>query len=380
MSHSAIPILDLVSQYASIRDEVRAAVDAVMDRQEFILGREVRALESELAGDLGVRHCLGTSSGTDSLLLAFMALGIGPGDEVIVPAFTFFATAGAVSRLGARPVFADVDPATGLLNLQDAAARVTKRTRAIVPVHLYGQSVDMDTLTRIAALHRLAIVEDCAQSIGATWKGRQTGSFGDIGCFSFFPSKNLGAFGDAGLVSTQSDRLAEGMRILRAHGAMPKYWHHVVGGNFRLDEIQAAVLRVKRRHLGEWAEGRAQVAAWYGQRWGGLPVAAPTIHHDAGMVWHQYTIRILESSVHGDLRGARDAIHKYLESEGIQTMIYYPYPLHLLPCFADLGGQAGDLPGAELAAASVLSLPIDPALSEDHVDRVVGAIRRWFGA
>lgn len=376
---TSIPILDLVGQYASIREEVRAAVDAVMDRQEFILGREVRALEHELASDLQVRHALGVSSGTDALLLAFMALGIGPGDEVLVPAFTFFATAGAVSRLGARPVFVDVDPGSGLIDLADAAAKVTSKTRAIVPVHLFGQSVDLDSLCRIAALNRLAIVEDCAQSIGASWRGRQTGSVGDIGCFSFFPSKNLGAFGDAGLVTTQSDRLAEGMRILRAHGAHPKYWHHVVGGNFRLDEIQAAVLRVKRRHLNRWSAGRDRVAAAYDERLAGLPIARPSVDPSARMVWHQYTIRVLDSKPHlGDLRSTRDGLQKHLEARGVQTMIYYPYPLHLLPCFADLGGKVGDLPGAELAAATVLSLPIDPDLSDAQIDHVVGALRSWF--
>jgi dTDP-4-amino-4,6-dideoxygalactose transaminase len=365
-----VPLLDLVHQYQEIREEVRAAADAVMDRQEFIMGREVKALEAELAADLGVRHALAISSGTDALFLALWALGIGPGDEVLVPSFTFFATAGAVSRLGATPVFVDVEFDTMLMDLDDARRKVTGRTRAVLPVHLFGAAMDLDALRALCEGHGLHLVEDCAQSIGAAWKGRATGSVGRFGCFSFFPSKNLGAFGDGGLLTSQDDDLADHAALLRVHGARPKYHHHVVGGNFRLDELQAAILRVKRRHLARWNEGRARVAGWYDEHLGiewrqRVPAGATT-------VWHQFTVTIPEGV-------DRDHVQRLLHEDGVGTAVYYPVPLHEQGCFRQLGYQPQDLPNATTLARRVLSLPIDPSLREEQVAFVAERLRHHCG-
>ncbi len=361
-----VPLLDLVAQYQEIRTEVREAVDAVMDRQEFIMGREVKALEEELAADLGVRHALGISSGTDALLLALWVLGVGPGDDVLVPSFTFFATAGAVSRMGARPVFVDVDAQTMLMDLADARAKRTPRTRAIIPVHLFGATMDLDALEAFARDSGIHLVEDCAQSLGAAWKGRATGSVGAFGCFSFFPSKNLGAYGDGGLLTTQDDELAERARLLRIHGAKPKYHHHLVGGNFRLDELQAAILRVKRRHLGRWNAGRAQVADWYdthlGAQWRQQLVPG------GATVWHQFTITVPDGT-------DRSEVQRALADDGIGTAVYYPVPLHEQPCFANLGYTPESLPHASRLARQVLSLPIDPSLHEAQVAFVSERVR-----
>ncbi len=373
-----VPSLDLLAQYATIRDEVNAAVNGVLESQRFILGPEVAALESEIADYLGCAHAIGVSSGTDALLAALMALGIGPGDEVITTGFTFFATAGAVHRLGGRPVFVDVDPATLNLDPERVADAVTERTRAIVPVHIFGKTADMDALQDVARRHGLAVIEDACQSIGADHRGAMTGTLGELGCFSFFPSKNLGGIGDGGLVTTSDDGLADEVRRLRAHGSKPKYFHHVVGGNFRLDAINAAVLRVKLRHLDAWTEGRRRAARRYADLFAaaGLlstdgPVLALPPGDDGGKhVFHQYVIRARE----------RDALQQHLGDSGVGTAVYYPRPLHLQPCFADLGYGEGDFPHSERASLEVLALPMYPELTAELQGHVVDSIAAFYGA
>lgn len=367
-----VPLLDLTRQYRPIRDEVMAAIARVCDSQHFILGEEVEALERELAAMLEVRHAVGVSSGTDALLVAMMACGVGPGDEVVVPVYSFFATAGSVARLGARPVFADIDPATFNLDPDRAAAALTPRTRAIVPVHLFGQSADLEPVLDAARARGIAVIEDAAQAIGARYGGRPVGSLGTFGCFSFFPSKNLGAFGDGGLVTTGDDGLAERVRLLRNHGMQPKYWHHAVGGNFRLDAVQAAVLRVKARHLAQWTEARQRNAARYRQLFAGagleevgLPVEAPGRDH----IYNQFVVRVRD----------RDRLRAWLSARGIGTEVYYPVPFHLQPCFADLGWREGDFPQAEAAARDTLALPIFGELTAAEQERVVDAIAAFYG-
>lgn len=367
-----VPLLDLTRQYQPIRDEVMAAIARVCDSQHFILGEEVEALERELAAMLEVRHAVGVSSGTDALLVAMMACGVGPGDEVVVPVYSFFATAGSVARLGARPVFADIDPATFNLDPDRAAAALTPRTRAIVPVHLFGQSADLEPVLDAARARGIAVIEDAAQAIGARYGGRPVGSLGTFGCFSFFPSKNLGAFGDGGLVTTGDDGLAERVRLLRNHGMQPKYWHHAVGGNFRLDALQAAVLRVKARHLAQWTEARQRNAARYRQLFAGagleevgLPVEAPGRDH----IYNQFVVRVRD----------RDRLRAWLSARGIGTEVYYPVPFHLQPCFADLGWREGDFPQAEAAARDTLALPIFGELTAAEQERVVDAIAAFYG-
>jgi dTDP-4-amino-4,6-dideoxygalactose transaminase len=362
-----VPLLDLQAQYAPLRDEILAAIARVADSQRFIGGPEVEAFEREIADDLGVAHAVGLSSGTDALLVALMALGIGPGDEVITPTFSFFATAGCVTRVGAIPRFVDIDPATFNLDAAAVADALTARTRAIIPVHLYGQCADMDPLLDLARRSGIAVIEDAAQAIGATYKGRQAGAMGTAGCFSFFPSKNLGAFGDAGLLTTNDDALAREARLLRNHGAEPKYIHQRIGGNFRLDAIQAAVLRVKRPHLAGWSEARRRNAGRYDRLFAasgaavGLPARAPDRRH----IFNQYVVRV----------PARDAVREALAARGIGTEVYYPVPFHLQPCFAPLGYREGDFPAAEAAAADVLALPIYGELTEAQQVEVVDGVR-----
>jgi dTDP-4-amino-4,6-dideoxygalactose transaminase len=367
-----VPLLDLTRQFWPIRDEVMAAIARVCDSQQFILGGEVEALERELAAMLEVRHAVGVSSGTDALLVAMMACGVGPGGEVVVPVYSFFATAGSVVRLGARPVFVDIDPATFNVDPGRVAAALTPRTRAIVPVHLFGQSADLDRLLEAVHGREIAIIEDAAQAIGARCGGRPVGGIGTLGCFSFFPTKNLGAFGDGGLVTTNDDGLAERVRLLRNHGMQPKYWHHAVGGNFRLDALQAAVLRVKARRLAEWTEARRRNAARYRQLFAEaglsevvLPVEAPGRDH----IYNQFVVRVPD----------RDRLRAWLSERGIGTEVYYPVPFHLQPCFADLGWRAGDFPHAEAAARETLALPIFGELTPAEQERVVGAIAAFYG-
>jgi dTDP-4-amino-4,6-dideoxygalactose transaminase len=363
-----VPLLDLQGQYAPLRDDLLAAIIRVCDSQRFIGGPEVDGLERELAEFVGVRHAIGVSSGTDALLVALMALGVGPGDEVVTSTFSFFATAGSIVRLGATPTLVDVDPVT--FNIDPAAARsaFTSKTRAVMPVHLYGLCADMDPILEAARDAGLAVVEDAAQAIGATYKGRAAGSMGTIGCFSCFPSKNLGGFGDGGFVTTNDDRLAHEIRLLRNHGAEPKYFHKRVGGNFRLDAIQAAVLRVKLPHLAEWSAMRRRNAERYRRLFtdAGLTnaVVLPTCPADREHIFNQYVIRVPR----------RDQVRARLEAAGIGTEIYYPVPFHLQECFASLGHHAGDFPRAEAAAAEALALPIFGELTEAQQRLVVDAI------
>jgi dTDP-4-amino-4,6-dideoxygalactose transaminase len=363
-----VPMLDLQAQYDPIRAAVLEVVTRVCDSQRFIMGPEVEGLERDLAAYLGVAHAVGVSSGTDALLLAMMALGIGPGDEVVTSTYSFFATAGCVARLGAKPVFVDIDPITYNIDPAAAAAAVTPRTRAIIPVHLFGQSADLDPLLDIEHRAGVPIIEDAAQAIGATYKGRMVGGFGRAGCFSFFPSKNLGAFGDGGLVTTNDDALAASMRRLRQHGADRQYYHDAIGGNFRLDALQAAVLRVKLPHLAGWTEGRRRNAARYAELFAefGLlgRVTLPTAAPDRCHIYNQFVVRL----------PGRDAVKAHLESRKVGCAIYYPVPFHEQACFASLGYRAGQFPHAEQAARETLALPIYGELTAEQQRYVVSVI------
>jgi len=369
-----VPLLDLKAQFRPIREEVLAAITRVCDSQVFILGSEVEALERELAAMLQVKHAVGVSSGTDALLVAMMALDIGPGDEVIVPTYSFFATAGCVSRLGARPVFVDIDPVTFNIDTEAATSAITPRTRAMIPVHLYGQSAEMDPLVAAARARGVAIIEDAAQAIGSRYRDRLVGGIGELGCFSFFPSKNLGAFGDGGLVTTNDPALASKVQLLRGHGMQPKYYHRMIGGNFRLDALQAAVLRVKAPHLASWTEARRRNADRYRALFAevdiahsiGLPVECPGSYH----IYNQFVIRVPD----------RDGLRAHLSEKGVGTEIYYPVPFHLQECFASLGYKAGDFPHAERAAAESLALPIYGELTEEQLRSVVETIADYYAS
>jgi dTDP-4-amino-4,6-dideoxygalactose transaminase len=365
-----VPLLDLKQQYQAIKDDVDAAVARVIQSQYFILGPEVTALEEEVAAYSSVAHAVGMSSGTDALLAALMALDVGPGDEVITTTYSFFATAGVVARLGARIVFVDIDPATFNIDTAAAVDAVTDRTKAIMPVHLYGRLADMDPLLDVARRRGIAVIEDAAQAIGAVdAQGRSAGSIGDMGCFSFFPSKNLGGFGDGGMTVTNDDALAHRLRLLRMHGSEPKYYHAIVGGNFRLDALQAAVLRVKLRHLDDWTAARRRNAARYRELFAAAGIADRVTlpADDAGHIYNQFVIRV----------AARDELRRHLAAQRIGTEIYYPIPLHLQECFAALGYHAGDLPHAEAAARETLALPVYPELSEEQLAHVVESIREF---
>lgn len=378
-----VPLLDLSAQNGPLRDEILAALARVADSQRFILGAEVDAFEREIAAALGVRHAIGVSSGTDALLVALMALGIGPGDEVVMPTYSFFATAGSVARLGAIPRLVDIDPITFNVDPAAVAHAVTDRTRAILPVHLFGLCADMDPILDLARARGIPVIEDAAQAIGACysgawnqpsgWSSRQAGTMGTLGCFSFFPSKNLGAFGDAGLVTTNDDALAHRLRLLRSHGAEPKYFHRIIGGNFRLDAIQAAVLRVKLPHLERWTEGRRRNAERYRALFtdAGLDdiVALPVEPAGRRHIYNQFVIRVPR----------RDALRAHLESAGVGTEIYYPVPFHLQDCFAALGHRSGDFPESERAAGESLALPIYGELKEPQQAYVVEAIAGFCG-
>lgn len=358
----AIPLLDLKAQYASIRAEVREAVDRVMDSQQFILGAEVESLEREIAEYCGSRYAVGVSSGTDALLVVLMALGLRPGDEVITSAYSFFATAGAVARLGGRPVFVDIDSATFNIDPAAIASKITSRTRAILPVHLFGQMADMEEITRIASRHGLPIIEDAAQAIGAELQGRPAGAWGTAGCLSFYPTKNLGGAGDGGMVTTNDLGLAERIRMLRNHGFRMRYHSEILGGNFRLDAIQAAVLRVKLRYLDRWTEARRRNAAEYRKRL--QPGTQLPAERFGTHVYNQFVIR----------HPRRDALMHYLKEQGIGCEVYYPSPLHLQKCFDDLGYRTGDLPVSERAAQTSLALPIYPELTPEMIQRVADSI------
>ncbi len=360
-----VPLLDLKQQYAAIHDEVQAALARVFESQQFILGPQLRALENEIAGYVGTRFAVGVGSGTDALLLSLRALGIGPGDEVIVPAFTFFATAECVSLLGARPVFADIQPQTFTLDPDSTAGKITDRTRAIIPVHLYGQSADMKPLLELARRRALHVIEDNAQALGATYHGRRTASLADAGCLSFYPSKNLGAWGDGGMVVTDSEQLAQRLRSLRDHGTSHKYRSEEIGWNSRLDEIQSAVLRVKLCHLNEWNRLRRSHAAAYDKALEPLPaVITPKSGGWGEHVFHQYTVRVPH----------REVAQKALGEQGVTTAVYYPVPLHLQPAYASLHYKPGSLPESERACAEVLSLPMYPELSQEQIEHVATAL------
>ena len=358
-----VPLLDLKKQYAGLRDQIRAATDELFESQGFILGPKVEAFEKAIAEYVGVKHAVGMSSGTDAQLAAMMALGIGPGDDVVTSPYTFFASAGAVVRLGARPVFCDIEPATFNVDPEKLAKAITPRTKAIQPVHLYGQCADMDPILDVAKAKGIPVIEDACQSLGAAYKGKKAGALGDFGAFSFFPSKNLGGFGDGGMVTTNDDAMATTLRALRMHGETSRYHHRLVGGNFRLDALQAVVLHVKLPHLDGWAEGRRQNAAEIerrylehgGRTWeeGGIafPREAAGCHH----VFNQFVVRIA--------RGRRDLLKDRLAELKIGHAIYYPVPLHLQECFANLGGKPGDFPVAEKAALETLALPVFPELT-----------------
>jgi dTDP-4-amino-4,6-dideoxygalactose transaminase len=339
------------------------------------MGPDIPALEKEIAQMVGARHAIGVSSGTDAILLALMALGIGPGDEVLCPSFTFFATAGCISRVGATPVFVDADPVTFNLDVLDAGRKISARTKAIIPVHLFGQCADMDAVMELAAGHRLAVIEDAAQSMGASYKGRAAGSIGTFGVYSFFPSKNLGALGDAGMLVCNDDLLGETARLLRTHGSKPKYYHKLVGGNFRLDSMQAAFLRVKLPHYAGYTQRRKANASYYTEKLSQLPGAnadfiLPAAKPDCDHIWNQYTLRILGN-------GKRDALKKALAEASIGNETYYPVPMHRQECFASLQ-QANTCPVAGKLATEVISIPIYPELSADQREEVVRAFASFF--
>ena len=371
MAQMKVPLLDLQAQYRPLRDEILAAVTRVCDSQRFIMGPEIDALESELSRQLGVTHAIAVSSGTDAILLALLALDIKPGDEVVTPTYSFFATAAAVERVGARPVLVDIDPATFNIDVAQTVAALTPKTKAIIPVHLFGLCADLDPIVDAAARAGIPVVEDAAQAIGSTYKSRPAGAIGALGCFSFFPSKNLGAFGDAGLVTTNDDALARRARLLRTHGMEPKYYHHLVGANFRMDAIQAAVLRVKAPHLEAWTDGRRANAARYRSLFSAagldgvitLPVEPPDRRH----IFNQFVIRTPE----------RDALKRHLDERGVGNEIYYPVPFHLQPCFAHLGHRRGDFPHAERAASESLAIPIYGELTLEQQQSVVSAVAEF---
>jgi dTDP-4-amino-4,6-dideoxygalactose transaminase len=364
----SVPHFDLAAQYTAIGAEIRTAVERVLASQQFILGREGAAFEQEIAQLCGVAHGVGVASGTDALILALRACGVQSGDEVLIPPFTFVATGSAVSALSAKPVFVDIRPDTYNLDPSDLARRVTPRTRAIIAVHLYGLPCDMDPILSFARTHNLRVIEDNAQSIGANYKGRRTGSMGDAACLSFYPTKNLGAYGDAGMIVTNSDEMAERLKSLRNHGQSAKYVSSKPGWNSRLDEIQAAILRVKLRYLPVWQRMRQAHAAAYTKLLLGIPGVAPPLTPEGyEHVFHQYTIRVER----------RDAVQQFLNERKIGSAVYYPVPLHLQPLYASLGHKPGDFPHAEHAAHEVLSLPMFPELRPEQITRVADAVSEF---
>ena len=381
-----VPLLDLKAQYKAIESEIRAAIDPVLESQRFIMGPQVKSLEEKVARYVNARHAISCASGSDALLLSLMAAGIGQGDAVITTPYTFFATAGTISRLGATPIFVDIDPKTYNIDPDKIEATLTGKGRygsslithhssikAIIPVHLYGQAADMDPIMEIARRCDLIVIEDAAQAIGTEYKGRRAGSIGHFGCFSFFPSKNLGGYGDGGMVTTNSDEFDDRLRILRVHGSKPKYHHKVVGLNSRLDSLQAAILDVKLRHLDGWSAARKGNAEWYNAKFQEVGLSdrflvAPYQVRGGRHIYHQYVIRAKR----------RDELMCYLKEKGIGCEVYYPVPLHLQECFASYGYTDGDLPNAENAAKETLAIPIYPELTEQQKRCVVDAIREFY--
>ena len=370
---TSVPLLDLKAQYATIREEIEPVIKEVTESQYFILGPKVKQFEERVAAYCGTKYALGVSSGTDALLIALMALDIGPGDEVITTTYSFFATAGSIARLGATPVFVDIDPRTYNIDPARIEEKISSRTRAIIPVHLYGQTADMDPIMEIARKHNLRIIEDAAQAIGSEYTdGRRAGSMGDMGCFSFFPSKNLGGFGDGGMVTTNDEALYQKLVYLRNHGAHPKYYHKIIGGNFRLDALQAAVLDVKLNHLDDWTAGRQSNADFYdeGIRKRGLEKFVQTPARETGYrhIFNQYILRVQK----------RDALLEYLKKAQIGCEIYYPVTFNNQECFSYLGYKRGDFPVAEAAADETLAIPIYPELTGEQKEYVLDSIAAFY--
>lgn len=368
-----IPLVDLKAQYSSIKEEVDEAVHRVIERGEFILGPEVKALEEEVAAYCNTKLAIGVASGTDALHLALLACGIKPGDEVITTPFTFIATAEAITRCGAVPIFSDIDPGTYNLAPAQIEGKITPRTKAIIPVHLYGQPANMEPILELGRQYNLKIIEDCAQALGAEYKGKKVGSMGDAGCLSFFPSKALGAYGDGGMIVTGEAKIADTADLLRKHGARSSYYYLMHGFNSRLDSIQAAVLRVKLKYLDEWNELRRDKARLYAQMLSQMgDIEPPYVEKDCLSSFNYYTIRLRNRRID------RDELRKYLASEGIQTSVYYPLSLHLQEVYKSLGYKAGDFPASELAQEQVLSLPMYPELGEKRIEEIAVAIRRFY--
>lgn len=363
-----VPLLDLKAQYATIKEDVLRQINQVLDSQRCIGGPKIEELERQIADLSDCKYAVGVSSGTDALLASLMSLGIGPGDEVITTPFTFFATAGSIARVGARPVFVDIDPVTYNIDPTRIEAVVTNRTKAIMPVHLFGQMADMDPIMEIAGRSSLAVIEDAAQAISSTYKGKKAGSIGICGCFSFFPSKNLGGIGDGGMVVTNDERFYKKLFIMRNHGSEPKYYHSFIGGNFRLDPIQAAALLVKLPHLDTWSQARRNNAAYYTRKFKDTVVQTPVISRICVSIFNQYVIRVPR----------RDELLKHLHANNIGCEIYYPVPMHLQECFGYLGYKEGDFPQAEKAAAEVLALPVYPELTDEMKDYVVKTILDFY--
>ncbi|MBD2042278.1 DegT/DnrJ/EryC1/StrS family aminotransferase [Microcoleus sp. FACHB-672] len=368
-----IPPLDLAQQYETISEEVSKAVLGVLASGRYIGGPLVEGFEQQFAAYVGVSECVACNSGTDALYLALRALKIGPGDEVITTPFTFFATAEVISDAGATPVFVDIDPQTYNLNLNQLSSAITGKTRAIVPVHLFGQPVNMTELMAIAQQHGLAVIEDCAQATGAEWAGQKVGSIGHIGCFSFFPTKNLGACGDGGALTTNDPEIAAEVRALKEHGQKRRYYYEEIGMNSRLDTIQAAILQIKLRYLDNWNDRRRAVAVHYDQLLSPIPgIIRPQELSEGRGVWNQYTIRIAQTSPTG---AGRDQVRERLQQLGVSSMVYYPLPLHLQPVYKELGYQAGQMPVSEQVATEVLSLPMFPELSPAQQTQVVYSLK-----
>lgn len=361
-------MVDVVGQYRKIKSEIDAAVHAVLDSGQFILGKEVGEFECQIAGYLGVKYAVGCASGTDALQVAMMALGIGPGDEVITTPFTFVATTETIVLLGARPVYVDIDPRTFNINPSLIEQAITPRTKAIIPVHLYGQAAEMEPIMAIARTHSLRVIEDAAQALGASYKGKKVCTFGDIGCISYFPSKNLGAFGDAGMVVTNDPELAERMRMIIVHGSKTRYYHDILGVNSRLDTLQAAILSVKLKYLDAWNATRRRAATRYNELLHDTPVTVPYVSPDAEHIFHQYTLRAPR----------RNELADHLKKKGIPHAIYYPVPLHMQKAFAVAGKGKGDFPITEQAADEVLSLPMHTELTEEHMVSITGAIKEFY--
>ncbi|MFC1738291.1 DegT/DnrJ/EryC1/StrS family aminotransferase [Planctomycetota bacterium] len=364
-----VPLLDLKAQYAAIKNDIIAAVTEVLDSQRCIGGPKVEQLENQIAKVSDCKFAVGVSSGTDAILSTLMAMDIGPGDEVITTPFTFFATAGCIARLSAKPVFVDINPQTYNIAPSQIESAVTERTKAIIPVHLFGQMADMDPIIEIAREHDLAVIEDAAQSITSTYKSRKAGSIGNAGCLSFFPSKNLGGIGDGGMIVTNDRQLYEQTRIMRDHGQKPKYHYEYIGGNFRLDAVQAAALLVKLPHLDKWSQARRQNADYYNRKFEGTAVQTPYISGDCVTVYNQYCIRLPR----------RDEVEAHLKEKGIGCAIYYPLPLHLQKCFEYIGYKQGDFPQAEKAAKEILAIPIYPELTDEMKNFVADTILNFLG-